>query len=221
MTEPGSELVAEVAADPSRLPLLFASAGRRLRGLGLPQPESVWVATPEDELRIALLAAVPAPWAQVEDLYRHGDAAERRAVLRALGVLPGPDLDVLTRLVADALRCNDPRLVAAALSARSLDALDEAALGQAVLKVAFLDLDLRDVPGIRERVTPGLVHQLMGLVLERVAAGRSVPTGTWDLVAVHPDDEAEEQLREQLWSQVPARRDAACAALQGLEAALA
>ena len=215
------ELVAQVAADPSLLPRLFASAGRRLRGLGLDAPASVWVATPEDELRIALLAAVPTPWSQVDDLWRHGDAAERRAVLRALGVLPDPDPEVLGRLVAEALRTNDPRLVAAALSERALDALDDAALGQAVLKVAFLDLDLRDVPGIVRRVTPALVHQLMGLVLERVAAGRPVPTGTWDLVAVHPDDDAEEQLREELWSRVPARREAACAALQGLEAALA
>lgn len=206
------ELLTRVRQDAAFLPRAFAAAGR---ALGVPDPVDVWLPTEADIFRIALLRAVPSP--PLQDLWRHGDSAERRAVLRAIDALPAPEhLD----LVPEALRTNDIRLVAAALTPLALASLDEAALGQAVLKVAFLDLDLRRIPGISSRVTPALVHQLMGLVLERVAAGRSAPLGVWELVAAFPDDDAEEVLREELWSPVPARRDAACRAFLGLEAAL-
>lgn len=214
-----NELADELSQDPSLLPRLFASAGRRLRPLGQPQPDSIWDPTPEDTERIALLEAVSLPWTHLDELYRYGDSNERRAVLRAMGVLPDPDPSVVARLAADALRTNDSRLVAAALSPRALQAMDAAALGQAVLKVAFLDLDVRCIPGVVALMTAELSHQLMGLVLERVAAGRDVPVGIGELVARFPDDDAETELRRELMSALPARREAACRALQDLEGA--
>ena len=63
-----------------------------------------------------LLRSGPArrPGRRSTRLYRHGDAAERRAVSCALHLLAVGDAGVLP-LVEDALRTNDTRLVAAAV----------------------------------------------------------------------------------------------------------
>ncbi len=210
------DLLAQVAADPHALPRYFAAAGRVARA-GSDEPQDVWSVSPADALRLAMLCAVPAPWARLEDLYRYGDGPERRAVLRALDGLAHPDTNVVRMLTADALRSNDPRLVAAALTPSGLDNLDDAALGQAVLKVAFMDLDVSRIPGISERMTSAVARQLMGLVLERVTAGRTVPSGIWTICSGYPDPAMEAALRTEVNSTVPARRDAAARALRELQ----
>ncbi len=210
------DLLAHVAADPQALPRYFAAAGRVARA-GSDEPQDVWSVSPADALRLAMLRAVPAPWSRLEDLYRYGDGPERRAVLRALDGLAHPDTNVVRMLIADALRSNDARLVAAALTPSGLDNLDDAALGQAVLKVAFMDLDVSRIPGISERMTSAVARQLMSLVLERVAAGRTVPLGIWMICSGHPDPATEAALRTEVDSTVPARRDAAARALRELQ----
>ena len=89
-------------------------------------------------------------------------------------------------LVPDALRTNDPRLVAAALSPTGLALLDERELVQAVLKCVFMGLDLTRLPLLPERVGPSLSRALACYALERVTAGRSVPAALWPLVERHP-----------------------------------
>src|SRR5262249_31804942 len=114
--------LSQVAADPAAIAQLFPAVGRRCGRGPLPGTDG-W--TVDAAARVLLLAVLPlrgsALAAEVGALYRHGDAAEKRGVLRALSYLDIGDGGV--ELVRDAIRTNDPRLVAAALGpyARHLD----------------------------------------------------------------------------------------------------
>lgn len=166
-----AEACARVAADPDELAPLFAQAGRRC-GRG-PLPGAPGWTT--DEAARALLLAALAPeraTAGCHQVYRHGDAGEKRAVLKALPLLDIGDTAV--PLCHDAIRTNDPRLVAAALGpyARHLDA---AAWRHGILKCIFMELPLSLVDSLHERKDAELASMLDGLVVERAAAGRTVP----------------------------------------------
>ncbi len=92
--------------------MLFPAAGRKV-GRGALESLPGWTA--DDAARALLLDALPLPRAQaVADAYADGDNAEKRAVLRALPILGLGDEGL--PLVRDALRTNDTRLVAAAMS---------------------------------------------------------------------------------------------------------
>ena len=174
-----AEAISAVEADPAAITTLFPAAGRRCGRAPLPgEPAgpalSTWTA--DDAARVVLLARLRLPRvglvATVHRLYRDGDAAERRAVLRAL-----PWLDVgaeCTDLLLDALRTNDPRLVAAALGPYARH-LDPAAWRQAVLKCVFMGVPLSVVDGIEARADAELAEMLDGLRRERAAANRSFP----------------------------------------------
>ncbi len=118
---------ARSTAEPQRIVVLFPAAGRAV-GRAPIEPETdplgLRHGTVDDRARAelvgALLAALPPARAapQLADLYRYGDDAERRGVLCGLNAAPDAAARVETvglELVADALRTNDPRLVAAAL----------------------------------------------------------------------------------------------------------
>lgn len=175
----------QVAADPGRLPVLFPAVGRAV-GRGPLDPGGdggdPWSWTVDDAARCRLLlSGGPPAHHQLPDLYRHGDSAERRGVLRGLEVL---DLDPprARALVEDALRGNEPALVAAALGPAGLALLDPAARRQAVLKCLFLEL----APPPLTDVDAELSRMLAGYALERVCAGRDVPAALWPLVERHP-----------------------------------
>ena len=97
--------------------------------------------TADDAARALLLTALPnGHAAAAETLYRQGDAAEKRAVLRALPLLPiGAEC---VPLLHDAIRTNDTRLVAAALGPWATEHLDDAAYDQAVLKCVFIGVPI-------------------------------------------------------------------------------
>jgi hypothetical protein len=176
---------AQVRRDSGALAALFPAVGRAV-GRGPLHPcalaEDVHAWTVDAAARTVLLAALgPAVDAHLAPLYRHGDAAERRAVLLALAFLPVADA-VGVPLVEDALRLNDPRLVAAALGPYALARLDDAALAQAVLKCLFVGVPLAGVAGVQERATLVLAAALDRYVAEREAAGRAVPAEVWPLV---------------------------------------
>jgi hypothetical protein len=181
------EAIATIGADPTQIMRIFPAAGRSLpRRVVIEEPLTAWAWTTDEAARALILAALPTAGRDdvLRELYRYGDRHERSAVLRALDVLPaGP---VTQELVPDALRTNDPRLVAAALSVTGLAVLDERELVQAVLKCVFMDLDLARLPLPDERITPKLSRALAGYALERVTAGRSVPDALWPLVERHP-----------------------------------
>ncbi|WP_055585746.1 EboA domain-containing protein [Peterkaempfera griseoplana] len=177
-----------VAADPAAVRALFPAAGRRCgRGpLHLAEPYG-W--TVDDAVRALLLAALPltgtALHTELTELYRTGDAAERRAVLRALPLLPVGD-DALP-LVHDALRTNDTRLVAAALGDYATHHLDAAAYRQGVLKCVFTGIPLAALPGLPDRADAELARMMSAFAAERTAAGRPVPADIQPVLARFPE----------------------------------
>jgi hypothetical protein len=154
-----------VRADPGRV---FAQADRRMGReplCGAPD----WTAG--QAARAILLAALD-DTDQVTLLYRHGDAAERLAVLRALPLLPIGDTAV--PLLHDALRTNDPRLVAAALGPYAAH-LDAASWRHGVIKCVFMGVPLDVVEDLDRRADRELTAMLAALAKERAAAGRAMP----------------------------------------------
>jgi hypothetical protein len=165
-----STALARVSAEPTAIVHLFPTAGRRCGRGPLPGLPG-WSA--QDAARALLLLALPGDGLaeRVEQLYRHGDAAERRAVLRALPLL---DLGAAAvPLLQDAILTNDPRLLAAALGPYAAH-LGDAMWRQAVLKCVFMGLPLRCVADLYQRADPELAAMLAGLIEEREAAGRPV-----------------------------------------------
>ncbi|MDO5683304.1 MAG: hypothetical protein Q4G46_10805, partial [Propionibacteriaceae bacterium] len=125
------QVTAEIAADPRRIERHFPAVGRKVGRAPL-HPEidpQALRGSVDDVARAGLIATVLEAADAVTgaelltDLYRHGDDAERRGVLRGLAAIsdsdPQSDTDPLVatglELVNDALRTNDPRLVAAAM----------------------------------------------------------------------------------------------------------
>ncbi|RIV38059.1 EboA domain-containing protein [Micromonospora radicis] len=159
-----------VAAEPTTIARYFPAVGRRCGRADLPDLPG-WTA--DEAARALLLASLPAGHAeQAETLYRTGDAAERRGVLKALPLLPIGAAGV--PLLHDALRTNDTRLVAAALGPYARH-LDPPAWRQAVLKCVFTGVPLAAVADLDTRADGELAAMLAGLAAERQAAGRSMP----------------------------------------------
>jgi hypothetical protein len=173
------QAVRRVATEPDAIGRLFAAAGRRCGRAALPDAPA-WTA--DDAARVLLLTMLPADQVigRVETLYRYGDAAEKRAVLRALPLLPIGVAAV--PLLHDAIRTNDTRLVAAALGPYA-GHLDAATWRQAVLKCVFMGVPLAVVDRLDERADDELRIMLTGLDEERRAAGRSLPADTTALLA--------------------------------------
>ena len=111
------EASANVAGDPTAIRTRFPMVGRKVGREPLEEgadPADLFTWTIDDAARVLLLVAMgEAVEGELAELYRYGDAAERRGVLRAL-----PFLDLGDRglgLTDDAIRTNDTRLIAAAL----------------------------------------------------------------------------------------------------------
>jgi hypothetical protein len=170
--------LARVHDEPAAITRLFAAAGRhcgRSELAGAPG----WTA--DQAARALLLLALPATdlHRYADDLYRHGDAGEKLAVLKALPLLPiGAEA---APLLHDAVRTNDTRLVAAALGPYSRH-LDQAAWRQAVLKCVFMGIPLSAVHRLTERADAELAAMTAGLRDERVAAGRPFPADALPLL---------------------------------------
>ena len=110
----------------------------------------------------------------VTSCFRGGDTDERRAVLRALPLLPEPAR--FTSLAAEACRSSvQPIFEAIACEnpypARHLDPLH---FEQMVLKALFLDVPLARIIGLAARRTPELARMARDYAAERRAAGRPV-----------------------------------------------
>ncbi|MEU4525498.1 EboA domain-containing protein [Amycolatopsis sp. NPDC024027] len=159
----------DVAADATALRTVFPGVGRRV-GRG---PSETPGRTVDDLARVELLKAAPDAAAEMPGLYRHGDAAEKRAVLFGLSVVDIGDAGL--ELVADALRTNDPRLVAAAMGEYAATHLGDAAYRHGVLKCVFMGIPLADVAGLDRRTDEELLRMMRSFAAERAAAGREVP----------------------------------------------
>jgi hypothetical protein len=204
-----------VRRDPAAVHTLFPAVRRNVgRGVLDParDPRDVHAWTVDDAARTLLLVALGDGAAgELEELYRNGDPAERRAVLRSLALVPSGEAG--PRLVDDAVRTNELALIAAALGPYAFERLDDAAVSQAVLKCVFVGIPLAGLDGLDARVTPELSRMLAGYVHERVAAGRDVPADVWPLIDRHPPEDELDAIRAELDHPLPERRDAARAAL--------
>ncbi|MFF5219199.1 EboA domain-containing protein [Micromonospora sp. NPDC000442] len=166
-----------VAAEPTTIARFFPAAGRRCGRHDLPELPG-WTA--DEAARALLLASLPTGHAQqAEVLYRTGDAAEKRAVLKALPLLPIGAAGL--PLLHDAIRTNDTRLVAAALGPYARH-LDPPAWRQAVLKCVFTGVPLAVVTDLDARADQELAAMLAALAAERRAAGRSMPADAAELL---------------------------------------
>ncbi|MDX3187874.1 EboA domain-containing protein [Streptomyces sp. MN03-5084-2B] len=163
----------KVAADATVLRTVFPAVGRRVGQAAA------------DAARVELLKAAPGAAAEMPELYRYGDAAEKRAVLYGLSVVDIGDAGI--ELVADALRTNDPRLVTAAMGEYAATHLDAAAYRHGVLKCVFMGIPLDAVAGLDRRTDEELLRMLRDFAAERTAAGREVPA---DLRALLNEQEA-------------------------------
>src|SRR6188508_1433473 len=209
------EASAAAAADASSLRSRFAMVGRKVGRETLDEdadPSDVWAWTVEDAARVLLLvAAGERAEAELAELYRFGDAAERRGVLQAL-----PYLDIEDRglgLVDDAIRTNDTRLIAAALGPYATKYLSDEQYDQAVLKCVFVGVPITGIDGIPERVTPDGARMLGAFVHERVAAGRDVPAEVWTVIDCYPPRAEIAAIEGELKSEFEDRRAAAERAL--------
>ena len=209
------ETSAAVAADASALRSRFAMVGRKVGREPLDEgadPSDVWAWTIEDAARVLLLvAAGERAEAELAELYRFGDAAERRGVLQAL-----PYLDIEDRglaLVDDAIRTNDTRLIAAALGPYATKYLSDEQYDQAVLKCVFVGVPITGLDGIPSRVTPDGARMLGAFVHERVAAGRDLPPEVWTVIDKYPPAEEIAAIEAELQSPFDDRRAAAERAL--------
>lgn len=211
------ERVGEAGGDTAALASAFPAVGRRVgRGVLEPgeDPESLHAWRLEDAGRAVLLAAPGERVAgELHELYRYGDAAERRGILRSLYLLPlGPSA---VPLVEDAVRTNDTRLIAAALGPYAFRYLDDASLSQAVLKCVFLGVPISPLmeSGLEERIGPEMSRMLAGYAHERVAAGRDVPPEVWPVIERFPPQRELEAMVAELDHPVEERRLAARRAL--------
>ena len=205
------EAADEVARDPAAIRARFPAVGRRVgRGPLDPaaDPTDVHAWTVDDAARTLLLAALGDRVAdELAELYRYGDAAERRGLLRALPHLPvgSGALD----LVHDAVRTNDTRLIAAALGPYATAHLDDDAFAQAILKCVFVGIPITPLDGVPDRVTPETSRMLAAFVHERVAAGRDVPAEVWTVIDRHPPGAELAAIEAELTSPFDDRRAAA------------
>lgn len=214
------EMSEEITADPTRVRVLHPAAARVVgRGpLDPADPRGVCGPTLDDAVRAVLVAAVARGTSgtealrdEVDDLYRYGDADEKRSVLRAL-----PQLDIgdaALPLVSDALRTNDVRLVAAALGDYGAEHLPSDAWRQGVLKCLFVEVPLSAVARLEQRTDAELARMVAAYCHERVAAGRSVPADVWLVLDAHAEALDDTPIRGELESPYPDRRAAARAFL--------
>ncbi|MDX2931451.1 EboA domain-containing protein [Streptomyces ipomoeae] len=221
------ESVTRIADRPTAIRALFPAARRRC---GTTRLDEHW--TVDEAARAVLLTALPltgeALAAELAGLFRHGDPAEQRAVLRALplldsaGTTTGEPLgpvalgDRALPLVREALRGNDNSVIEAALGPYGAARLPDAEYRQAVLKCVFCEIPLDRIAGLDARADDELARMLADFVHERVAAGRDIPADIWPVVRAHPT--LVERLTDETRAAVPARREAAERALKALDA---
>jgi hypothetical protein len=209
------ESVAAIEEDPAAIRTRFPMAGRKVGRGPLEEgadADNVHAWTVDDAARTLLLRALgDGVEAELRDLYRFGDAAERRGLLRALPYLPVDDR--VMDIVDDAIRTNDTRLIAAALGPYATEHLSDEQYDQAVLKCVFVGVPITGLDGIPSRVTPDGARMLGAFVHERVAAGRDLPPEVWTVIDKYPPADEIAAIEAELQSPFDDRRAAAERAL--------
>jgi L-ribulose-5-phosphate 3-epimerase len=182
-----------VRADPATIRTLFPAVGRKVGRAALREEadaQGLVHGTVDDLARTRLLAVLAevldgdALTAEVSELYRYGDDAERRGVLRGLPALPAEVAPAGLEIVKDALRANDIRLVAAAMGEFAARHLDAHSWRHGVLKCLFTGVPLAAVAELDRRADAELLRMVSDYAEERRAAGREVPADAERLLEV-------------------------------------
>jgi hypothetical protein len=190
---------AAAASDPASLALSFAVCSRKLgtAPIALTDAEQraieeagiAWLTTHAslDELariRLVIASATGDSAARLGEWFRQGDNGEKRAVLRALSLMPQPSLHVevgatacrsSVQSVFEAICCENPYPAAH---------FADLAFNQMVLKALFTDVLLERIHGLDARRNAELARMAAGYASERTAAGRSVPADIGRVLAV-------------------------------------
>lgn len=168
----------------------FTAVGRRLgkasvvlspdERVGLGAVGSLgWTADALGRAGLLLVASAGVPEAEFEALvgacFDQGELGERRALLRALSLLPKPERFVPLAVEAcrshvqvlfEAIACENP------YPAAFFPALN---FNQLVLKALFLGISVERIVGLQDRLTAELARMARAYESERRTAGRSVP----------------------------------------------
>ena len=197
LTEAGAAWLEVARADvhtrPAALAQYFPAVSRRCGRdpLDADDPRGLRHGCIDDAARFVLMGALDLRGAaridMLDDLYRHGDAGEKRGVLRGLHLLDGSIGPEQLPLVEDALRTNDVRLVAAAVQPYGARCLGQDAYRHAVVKCVFTGIPLQVIPNLADRQDAELARMLVDLAHERTAAGRDIPADIRPVVAAFPD----------------------------------
>lgn len=187
---------AEISDQPDRIERHFPAVGRKVGrdSLDADRDPHGLRGSVDDVARARLIATLlrtadPATAGRLlAALYRHGDDAERRGVLRGLAAIDdAADLvEVGLELVDDALRTNDPRLVAAAMGSFAGRHLPADQWRGGVLKCLFMDIPLAAVARIESRRDADLKARCQALAEERRAAGRALSADLTALITDQP-----------------------------------
>jgi hypothetical protein len=189
------EAEARVRADPVAIRTLFPAVGRKVGRGALrseSDPQGLVYGTVDDLARTRLLAVLAEVLdgaelaGEVAELYRYGDDAERRGVLRGLAALPAAAVPAGIELVKDALRANDIRLVAAAMGEFGARHLDDHSWRHGVLKSLFVGVPLAAVADLSRRTDAELLRMVGDYAAERRAADREVPSDAEKLLEATP-----------------------------------
>jgi sugar phosphate isomerase/epimerase len=189
------EAEARVRADPVAIRTLFPAVGRKVGRGALrseSDPQGLVYGTVDDLARTRLLAVLAEMLdgaelaGEVAELYRYGDDAERRGVLRGLAALPAAAVPAGIELIKDALRANDIRLVAAAMGEFGARHLDDHGWRHGVLKCLFVGVPLAAVADLNRRTDAELLRMVGDYAAERRAADREVPSDAEKLLEATP-----------------------------------
>ncbi|HUS67179.1 MAG TPA: EboA domain-containing protein [Kofleriaceae bacterium] len=182
-----------IAAETAELAPAFAAAPRQVGRAPLPpgpalcgpdDPVATDGWTVDDAARAVLLLAsdLDAVW----DVYRGGDSREKRAIVRALPLLP--DGAALVELALDAGRTNERDLFAALALGNPYPQrhYGELEWNKLVMKAVFVGLPLDAVVGLERRANPELTRMAHDYAAERRAAARPCPDDLWLLTGASP-----------------------------------
>ncbi len=151
----------------------------------------------------------------VELLFRHGDEAERIAVVHALLLLPQPG--VLKQIALEAGRSNSLILFSAIAQKNPYISIhyDNHEFNQVVIKSLFNGISIDLITGLTQRANPELSNICEEYADERLAAGRTLPYDIWLAIAPYASTEGQKKIEKYLADEDPKHRFFTIIALGG------
>ncbi|MCF3108772.1 EboA domain-containing protein [Niabella sp. CC-SYL272] len=127
----------------------------------------------------------------VESLFLQADLGELSILYKSLPFYAYPE--AWSVRCAEGIRSNMGPVLEAIMQENNYPAehLPEAAWNQMILKAIFTGKNLSLIYGLKKRKNPALAASLLDYAEERLAAGRDIDAGIWDLTAPFFPEETE------------------------------